>query len=313
MVRVFKNMKYGYYVRGPLNYPAIRDLTLRVEKLGFDSIHVNDHLIGFDEAQDKKEPYLEAVTLLAALAAETHTVKLGHIVLCNSFRNPAYMAKMISTLDNISNGRALMWLGAGWYLEEYNAYGYPFPSPKGRVDELEESLTIYKKLFTEDVTDFEGKFWKLERNRNYPKPIQKPYPQIVLGTKGKRMIDIACREADGINIPFLVPPFPFKLEQVFTQISDIKEKLKKYNRDPSRFEISIFCTFFLVQDQEDLEQTRKKYKIPKNYLPNMFIGTPEELKEKITQLENVGMDKMVFSLRESGVEDPLAVFNKEFM
>jgi len=244
-------MKYGYYVRGPLNYPEIRDLTLRVEKLGFDSIHVNDHLIGFDAAQDKKDPYLEAVTLLAALAAETHTVKLGHVVLCNSFRNPAYMAKIISTLDNISNGRVLMWLGAGWYLEEYKAYGYPFPTPKRRVDELEESLIIYKKLFTEDVTDFEGKFWKLERNRNYPKPIQKPYPQIVLGTSGKRMIDIACREADGINIPYLLSPF--KLEKISTQISDIEEKLKKYNRDPSTFEISLFCTVILAQNQEDLE------------------------------------------------------------
>ena len=304
-------MKYGYHVRGPLNYPEIRDLTLRVEKLGFDSVHVNDHLIGFDVTQDKKDPYLESVILLAALAAETHTVKLGNIVLCNSFRNPAYMAKMISTLDNISNGRVLMWLGAGWYLEEYKAYGYPFPTPKRRVDELEESLIIYKKLFTEDVTDFEGKFWKLERNRNYPKPIQKPYPQIVLGTSGKRMIDIACREADGINIPYLLGPF--KLEKISTQISDIEEKLKKYNRDPSTFEISLFCTVILAQNQEDLEKIRRTHKIMKRSLPHMFIGTHEELKEKIIQVENMGVDKMVMSLGQSGLDDPLAVFNKEVM
>ncbi|MCG3221444.1 MAG: LLM class flavin-dependent oxidoreductase, partial [Candidatus Heimdallarchaeota archaeon] len=165
-------MKFGYYVRSELNYPEIRDLTLRVEKMGFDSAHVNDHLIGFDEKQEKKEPYLEALMLMSALAAETKTIKLGHIVLCNSFRNPAYLAKSISTLDNISNGRALLWLGAGWYEEEYKAYGYPFPTPKRRVDELEESLTIIKKLFTEDSTDFEGQIWKLENNRNYPKPVQ---------------------------------------------------------------------------------------------------------------------------------------------
>ncbi len=304
-------MKYGYHVRGPLNYPEIRDLTLRVENLGFDSVHLNDHLIGFDVTQDKKEAYLESVMLLAALATETHKVKLGHVVLCNSFRNPAYMAKMISTLDNISNGRALMWLGAGWYLEEYKAYGYPFPTPKRRVDELEESIIIYKKLFTEDVTDYEGKFWKLERNRNYPKPIQKPYPQIVLGTSGKRMINIACREADGINIPYLMPPF--KLEKIYNQISDIKENLKKYNRDPATFEISIFCTVILAQNQEDREKIRRKHKILKKYLPNMFIGTHEEVKEKIIQLEDRGMDKMVINLGQSGLDDPLAVFCKEVM
>ncbi|TKJ20082.1 MAG: hypothetical protein CEE43_13620 [Promethearchaeota archaeon Loki_b32] len=95
-------------MRSPLNYPDIRDLTLRVEKLGFDSVHVNDHLIGFDATRDKKETYLESVMLLATLATETQKVKLGHIVLCNSFRNPTYLAKMISTLDNISNGRALL-------------------------------------------------------------------------------------------------------------------------------------------------------------------------------------------------------------
>ena len=311
MVRVFKNMKYGYYVRGPLNYPEIRDLTLRVENLGFDAVHVNDHLIGFNPANDKRDPYLEAVTLLAALAAETHTVKLGHVVLCNSFRNPAYMAKIISTLDNISNGRILMWLGAGWYLEEYKAFGYPFPTPKRRVDELEESLTIYKKLFTEEVTDFEGKFWKLERNRNYPKPIQKPYPQIVLGTSGKRMIDIACREADGINIPYILPPFD--LERVSTQISEIKEKLKKYNRDPATFEISIFCSVYLAKDQEDLEKNRRANKIMKRSLPNTFIGTRDEIIEKITRIENMGINKMVFGLQKSGLDDPLAVFNKEIM
>ena len=168
-------MKYGYFVRSVLSYPEIRDLTLKVERLGFESAHVTDHFFN---------NFLEAMMLTSALAVETSKIKLGLVVLCNSFRNPAYLAKMISTLDVISNGRALMWLGAGWYEEEYKAYGYPFPTPKRRVDELEESLTIYKKMFTEDVTDFDGKFWKLERNRNFPKPIQKPYPQIVLGTSG---------------------------------------------------------------------------------------------------------------------------------
>ena len=79
-------MKFGYYVRTEHSYPEIRDLTLRVEKMGFDSAHVNDHLIGFDEKQEKKEPYLEALMLISALATETNKIKLGHIVLCNSFR-----------------------------------------------------------------------------------------------------------------------------------------------------------------------------------------------------------------------------------
>jgi len=300
-------MKFGYYIRIPLNYPEIRDLTVEVEKLGFESAHLNDHLIGFDPAQDKKEPYLESMMLLAALAVETKQVKLGNIVICNSFRNPTYLAKMISTLDNISNGRALLWLGAGWYKEEYKAYGYSFPTPKRRVDELEESLIIYKKMFTEDVTDFEGKFWNLERNRNFPKPIQKPYPQIVLGTSGKRMTEIACREADGINIP------QGNIEQIRTKIPKIKENLKKFNRDPSKFEISLFTSIAIVNDQTELEELRKKRRIIKRNLKNLFIGTPVDIQEKIKEVENMGISKIVLSIEKTELEDPLKVFATEIM
>ena len=305
-------MKFGYYVRTVYNYNEIRDLTLRIEGLGFNSIHGNDHLIGLDEIQDKKEPYLEAITLLTALAVETHEIKLGHIVLCNSFRNPAYLAKLISTIDNISNGRALMWIGAGWYEEEYNAYGYQFPTPKRRVDELEESLTIYKKLFTEDVTNFEGTFWKLKRNRNYPKPVQKPYPQIVLGTSGRRMIDIACREADGINLAYLSAQQQ-NIEVLIDNISIINEKLKKYNRDPSKFEISLFNGIAIANSQEEVNNIRRQKRILKRDLRNHFIGLPEDIKEKIIEFENMGIKKMVIALEKTELEDPLAVFSEEVM
>lgn len=310
-------MKFGYYVRSELNYPEIRDLTLRVEKMGFDSAHVNDHLIGFDEKQEKKEPYLEALMLMSALAAETKTIKLGHIVLCNSFRNPAYLAKSISTLDNISNGRALLWLGAGWYEEEYKAYGYPFPTPKRRVDELEESLTIIKKLFTEDSTDFEGQIWKLENNRNYPKPVQKPYPPIILGTSGKRMTNIACREADGINLPYT------KAEDLADMIKNIRELLSSFDRDSSKFEISLFNAITIVDSQEELdsevEKIIERYKeeekpTKEDVLRNQFIGFPEDIKEKIAQVNDLGIERMVFIVRKSEtIEDPLKLFHEKVM
>ena len=314
-------MKFGYYVRTVLSYPEIRNLTMRVEKLGFDSVHINDHLIGFDPTQDKKEPYLESILLLTALAVETKKIKLGNIVICNSFRHPAYLAKMISTLDNISNGRALMWLGAGWYEEEYKAYGYTFPSPKRRVDELEESLTIYKKMFTEDISDFDGKFWKLERNRNFPKPVQKPYPQIVLGTSGNRMIDIACREADGINLPYPSQNM-FLKNQLSAKVSEINEILKKYNKEPSNFEISLFSTITIAEDKEDLDKRIEEIiknapgpmKPTREYLlEHQFIGFPEDIKQKLIDLEDMGVNKIVFSLGKSNLDDPLLLFSKELM
>ena len=313
-------MKFGYFVRSSVfTYPEIRDLSKRVDNLGFDSIHVNDHFLGMDVGQERKEPMLDAMMLLTALAVETENVKLGQIVLCNSFRNPAYLAKMISTLDNISNGRALLWIGAGWFEEEYKAYGYPFPSPKRRVDELEESLTIYKKVLAEEETHFKGKFWSLEHHRNFPKPIQKPYPQIVVGTTGKRMIDIACREADGVNLDLWWRP---NIESLKPRISNINERLTKHNRDPSEFEISLFTTITVVESQEKLnnivESIIKRFPADKkptkeHILNNHYVGFPEDIREKIKKLENMGLKRIVFWLIESDFEDPLEVFAKKVM
>jgi len=305
-------MRFGYCVRNPSNrtYNKIRDLTVKIEELGFESVHITDHLLGFDVTQEKKETFLEATTLLAALAIETDKIKLGHIVLCNSFRNPTLLAKIILTLDHISNGRILMWLGAGWYKEEYDAYGYPFPSPKRRVDELEESLTIYKKIFTEDVSNFEGKFWKLVNHRSFPKSIQKPYPQIVIGTNGKRMIDIACRDADGINLPYLDSQNQKLLEE---SLSIINEKLRKYDRNSSEFEISLFTNVTIVDSQERLEQVRKERRILKSNLKYLFMGTYEEIKNKIKEFENLGIAKMIVVVDSPDIEDLLDFFKKKIM
>ena len=305
-------MRFGYCVRNPSyrTYPEIRDLTIKLEGLEFESVHVTDHLLGFDDTQDKKETFLEANTLLAALATETNRIKLGHIVLCNSFRNPAYLAKIILSLDHISNGRVLLWLGAGWYDEEYKAYGYPFHTPKRRVDELEESLIIYKKIFTEDETNFEGKFWKLERHRNFPKSVQNPYPQIVVGTNGMRMIDIACREADGINLPYL----DIQQQEVLRdRISTIKEKLKKYNRDTSEFEISLFTNITIVKSQEILESLRKKREILRSQMKYQFMGTSEDIRRKIQEVEYLGIKKMVITVESSDLQDSLNIFKREIM
>ncbi len=293
-------MKFGSFVIPSRSYEKLRKFALKVEELGFDSIHCPDHLIG---QQQKEDPWLEAMTLITALAVETRKIKLSFAVLCNSFRNPAYLAKVISTLDHISNGRVLMWLGAGWNKQEYRQYGYPFPKAHVRVDQLEEALTIYKKMFTEDKFTFEGKYWTLKRTLNNPKPIQKPYPQIVLGTTGLRMTDIACREADGINIMFA-----YQMKDLPERISLIKENLKKYNRDLSEFEISLLYPVTLVKTQEELEKFSERERT------NAFIGFPEDIKERFAVLEDLGVKKIVaMAVVSPDFDDPLKVFAEKVM
>lgn len=309
-------MKYGYNIRAVHSYPEIKALALRAEEYGFDSVHVPDHVIGFDP--ERKQPFLEAISLMSAIAVETQKVKIGHVVLANSFRNPALTAKIISSLDNISNGRALLWIGTGWYEEEYKAYGYRFPPAKERVDQLEESLTIFKKLFTEDVTNFEGKFWKLENCKNFPKPIQKPWPQIVIGGKQNRLVTIACRKADGINLPH------HGLDELEERTRFIASKLEKYNRDPGRFEISSFSLVTLVNNEEELneairlmiERAKQEHEelSREQILRNSFIGYVEDVKAKIRRAEDLGVRKMVITVRGgASVKDPMKLFHDQLM
>jgi len=309
-------MKYGYNIRAASTYPEIRDLALLAEKYGFDSVHVTDHLIGFDP--ERKQPLLEAVSLMSAIAAETKRVKIGYVVLANSFRNPALTAKIVSSIDNISNGRALLWVGTGWYEEEYRAYGYSFPPVGRRVEELEESLTIFKKLFTEEVTNFEGKFWKLENCRNFPKPIQKPWPQIVIGATKDRLTTIACREADGINIPHI------GVNELGKRVDFISSKLHKYRRSPETFEISTFNVVTLVNSEEELDATidrmiqnakqRNQELTREEILNESFIGSVDEVREKIKKADELGVRKMVITIRGGpSIQDPLKLFHDRIM
>jgi alkanesulfonate monooxygenase SsuD/methylene tetrahydromethanopterin reductase-like flavin-dependent oxidoreductase (luciferase family) len=223
---------------------------------------------------------------------------------------------MITSIDHISGGRALLWIGAGWREEEYKAYGYPFPSAKERVDRYEEAITIFKKLFTEEETNFEGKFWRLERCLNFPKPIQKPYPQIVVGSQSIRMQTIACREADGINI------FEKGEEDLKENVSFINRKLRKFGRDPSKFEISSQNPVTLVKNEKEkdkilgeiLKRDKDKNLTKEKILKSRLIGTTDEIRGRMQTLEQIGIKKLVTHVGgSSSIKDPLNLFYKEVM
>ena len=146
---------------------------------------------------------------------------------------------------------------------------------------------------------------KLKKNINIPKPIQKPYPQLVLGTSGKRMMDIACREADGINLIEVKP------EDLPKYVNNVKDNLKKYDRDISEFEISHCCYIRL----EDKQQGMDKLKIKHGTIGNQYIGTLEDVKEEIERLEELGINKMVIwsvsKSKQSEIKDPLETFARK--
>jgi alkanesulfonate monooxygenase SsuD/methylene tetrahydromethanopterin reductase-like flavin-dependent oxidoreductase (luciferase family) len=167
------------------------------EEVGADSVWTIDHLLGFPAERG----ILEAWTVMSAVAAITERVEIGCQVLCQSFRNPALLAKMAASLDVVSNGRLRMLVGAGWFDAEYEAFGFPFPSPGTRISELRETVQILKGMLnTSDAFGHDGDHFTVRDAVNLPRPVRQPFP-IEVGGAGDRLLRLIAAEADGWNSP----------------------------------------------------------------------------------------------------------------
>ena len=154
------------------------------EESGFSSVWVMDHFWQLPALGGPDEPILEAYTMLGALAARTERVQLGTLVTGVTYRNPALLAKMVTTLDVISHGRAVLGIGAAWYDVEHVGYGFEFPSARERLDRLEEAVQICRALLRDERPSFQGKYYRTDDARNVPKPIQPGGPPIMIGGAG---------------------------------------------------------------------------------------------------------------------------------
>ena len=184
------------------------------EEVGLDSIWMADHLL---PTMNVEGNVFEGWTAMAALAGSTERVRLGHLVLAASFRNPGLMAKMAATLDHASAGRLDLGLGAGWFEAEYQAFGYRFPSPGERRRYFEEYLDALRLLFTGGPVDYAGEFIKLDKAYCRPVPLQQPTPPIVVGAARPMMLDLVGRKADVWNCPSGLIP---RLEQARERVME---------------------------------------------------------------------------------------------
>jgi F420-dependent oxidoreductase-like protein len=170
------------------------------DELGFDSVWLDDHF--YSVLRPRSEPQMEAWTLLTALARETRRIRVGILVTCNGYRNPALLAKMAATVDVLSGGRLIHGIGSGWFADEYQGYGYEFPDVPVRLAQLDESLRLQKLLWTSERPSFDGRFYRLQEAWCEPPPLQKPYPPILIGGGGEKvLLRLVARHADFWNCP----------------------------------------------------------------------------------------------------------------
>jgi F420-dependent oxidoreductase-like protein len=217
----------------------------RAEALGFESIWLFDHMHTTPDPLDV--PSLESFTALSALAASTERVRLGHLVACAAYRNPALLAKMIATMDAISDGRMECGLGAGWKREEWEAYGYPFPETRDRLKHLEETLEIVTRMLHEPGrTTVKGETASVEGAINEPKPVQDHLP-ILVGGNGRNVTwRLAARFADELNLDAMPAA-----EWSESGRADLDRRCEEVGRDPETLRVSVHLWWQHVDDAPD--------------------------------------------------------------
>lgn len=276
-------------------YEFSKSIAKAADDLGFDSLYAYDHLIPHYK-DDVEKNIFECFTLLSAIAAITDKIKIGQIVACNSYRNPALLAKMLSTLDVISNGRAELGIGAGWYEQEYNAYGYDFSSNLIRIKQLDESLNIIKAMWTKKTSSFEGNYFKVKDAICEPKPIQYPYPTIMVGGEGEKyMLKVVAKHADRYNLFFGSP------QEMKRKISLVKEHCNSIGRNEDEIEYSVVLPAILIESEDKISQTLRQYKRKdktiQEYIQYLVggitVGTPEKIVKGLNEYANIGVSHIV--------------------
>jgi F420-dependent oxidoreductase-like protein len=216
------------------------------EKAGFDLVTVMDHFYQIRGIGPETEPMMEAYTTLAALAASTSRVKLGTLVTGVTYRNPAILAKQVTTLDVISKGRAIFGIGAAWNEDEHKGYGIEFPPIGQRMDRLDEALTIAKLMFTQDRPSFDGKYYKIDRALNVPRPIQPGGPKILIGGTGeRRTLRLLAQHGD------IGHWFAASIEELKRKKQIFEEHCEAVKRDPSEVLLTLGVTLVLAENEKD--------------------------------------------------------------
>lgn len=263
----------------------LRELWHRIEAAGYGWISVWDHFYAADLTGDPN--CLEAVAAHTALACETERVQVGCLVYCAGYRHPAVLAKAITTIDHISNGRAAMGIGAGWSQLEYDAYGMTFPSTGERLAILDESAACIRGLLRDEKTTFNGKHFTMTDAQNAPRPINPKLPLWIGGGGERKTLRSVAKYADGWNVPFIAP------DQFQAKRAVLAEHCEAVGRDIN--EITCAINVGYSQSEEDFEKQFGMLRM--GVRPGVLMGSDQEIVDKIGAYVEAGAEQVNIAVR----------------
>ncbi|KAF0847723.1 LLM class F420-dependent oxidoreductase [Nocardia caishijiensis] len=284
-------------------FPAVVAQAQAAEKAGFDTLFLTDHF--YQRFGPPNGPTLEAYTLLGAIAAVTETIRLSTMVTGNTYRNPALLAKMVTTLDVISRGRAMLGIGAGWFELEHLAYGYEFGTFTDRFTKLDEALRIIAPMFRGERPTFEGSWYRVANAINEPR-LRDDVPIMLGGAGEKKTFALAARHADHLSIGCETDELPRKMVA-------LAQRCEEAGRDRSTLDVSYLA--FVVMDEsadraeqliDDMFAARvgeraKVERVRASMAGKLFVGTPKQVAEQISERVLVhGVDGLIINMVANG-------------
>jgi len=301
-------MKIAIQLPQFMSYPELLERAVFADQLGFHSIWLNDHFLHF-MATERDHP--EALTMLTALAARTELTRLGMLVFCNGYRNPAYLAKALTAVDHVSNGRLEIGIGAGWYEQEHRSYGFDFPPIGARLAGLEEALQIMNLMFTEPVATFKGRYHSIDGACNNPKPLQKPRPPITIAGGGEKvLLRLVARYADRWNI------FPVSAADFAHKLTVLKDHCAAIGRDFGTLEVSEHILVCLETTEAGVKERwaeDSRHPIMRGARDRVVMGTPAAVVAQFRERAERGVDMGIAWFTDFGRPRTLEIFAREVM
>jgi F420-dependent oxidoreductase-like protein len=281
------------------DWPSLRDATLAAERAGFDSLWFDDHLLA-DEG-DWHDPKLEGWAALAAIAPRTKRLRLGLLVSANTFRNPGLTAKLATTLDHISGGRAILGLGGGWFSREHEAFGLDFGAGFGeRLDRLEESIALIERLLAGEQVTHAGRFYRMVDALCKPRPVQPRLPILIGGSGREKTLRTVARHADMWNA-YAAP------ERVAESLAILRERCAEIGRSFETIDKTVYMEVVIRDAETDVHDYWTKVedrhgirgRVGSDGTPRVLNvgGPPEAAAQAVRRYQALGIDEIIWIFR----------------
>ncbi len=288
-------------------FEAMTRVAQEAENLGYNSVWLYDHFHTIPVPS--QEVTFECWMSTAALARDTKRVRIGQLVTCNGYRNPALLAKMASTVDVMSHGRLDFGVGAGWFEHEYRAYGYDYPDAPERLRYLREAIQVILAMWTQEEAVFEGKYYQVRGAINQPKGVQKPHIPLLIGGGGEKVtLKLVAQYADACNIGGDIPTIRHKLNVIKQHCEDVGRDYTSIRRTSSSI-----CV--IGESEEAALASLKPYQrdIVTLMRASAMIGSPETIRQRIAELEDAGIQELIIWFPDAAKLESLRLFARECM